>query len=421
MDNLPLSGIKVLDLTLVLAGPTCGRTLAQYGAEVIKIDPDHRIPGLTPWIDVGRGKKSICLNITKKGGLEAFLKLAETADVIIEGFRKGVTDRLGIGYTELKKKNPKIVYASINCFGQSGPWSLRPGFEQNAQAATGIQVRNSGGISYYPRTATYTLNDYGTGLAAAYAVILALIERQKTGKGQRVEAALTYTSANLSGGFHTFNDEYNHKQNTNIVNSGRINRIPADNPGGVRRVGRQPGLKGTNMFNRLYETKNGWLFLSAPISYQEYMMIPIVGYLNNVPEFSHIAELAHTSFAGMSDKDPEEEMYKIFLTQTTEYWINLLHKHGIEAVKNTSSEEIFNDEYNHERKMIMTQDYENWGTATWSGNPVSINSNEPFNVSPPQFGEHTFDVLKDVGISENEIKNLIESGAIPETVPINLK
>ena len=108
MDNLPLSGIKVLDLTLVLAGPTCGRTLAQYGAEVIKIDPDHRIPGLTPWIDVGRGKKSICLNITKKGGLEAFLKLAETADVIIEGIRKGVTNRLGIGYTELKKKNPAI-------------------------------------------------------------------------------------------------------------------------------------------------------------------------------------------------------------------------------------------------------------------------------------------------------------------------
>ena len=409
MDNLPLSGIKVLDLTLVLAGPTCGRTLAQYGAEVIKIDPDHRIPGLTPWIDVGRGKKSICLNITKKGGLEAFLKLAETADVIIEGFRKGVTDRLGIGYTELKKKNPKIVYASINCFGQSGPWSLRPGFEQNAQAATGIQVRNSGGISYYPRTATYTLNDYGTGLAAAYAVILALIERQKTCKGQRVEAALTYTSANLSGAFHTFRDEYIRKQNPGW------RPTPPALSAGVRL------LKGTNMFNRLYETKNGWLFLSAPISYQVKMMIPMAGYLNNVPEFSHIAELAHTSFAGMNDKDPEEEMYKIFLTQTTEYWINLLHKHGIEAVKNTSSEEIFNDEYNHERKMIMRQDYENWGTVTWSGNPVSINSNEPFNVSPPQFGEHTFDVLKDVGISENEIKNLIESGAIPETVPINLK
>ena len=408
MDNLPLSGIKVLDLTLVLAGPTCGRTLAQYGAEVIKIDPDHRIPGLTPWIDVGRGKKSICLNITKKGGLKAFLKLAETADVIIEGFRKGVTDRLGIGYTELKKKNPKIVYASINCFGQSGPWSLRPGFEQNAQAATGIQVRNSGGISNSPRTATYTLNDYGTGLAAAYAVILALIERQKTGTGQRVEAALTYTSANLSAAFHT-------KQNTNNLPS-KIS---------TKHVGLQPGLKGTNFLNRLYETKNGWIFLSGPINDQniKFFVSPKIDNwcLSEIPEFSHVGLLLYKKNFGGPGNDPEEEMIKIFLTQTTEFWINLLHKHGIEAVKNTSSEEIFNDEYNHERKMIIAQDYENWGTATWSGNPVSINSNQPFNVSPPQFGEHTFDVLKDVGISENEIKNLIESGAIPETIPINLK
>ena len=412
MDNLPLSGIRVLDLTLVLAGPTCGRTLAQYGAEVIKIDPDHRIPGLTPWIDVGRGKKSICLNITKKGGLEAFLKLAETADVIIEGFRKGVTDRLGIGYTELKKKNPKIVYASINCFGQSGPWSLRPGFEQNAQAATGIQVRNSGGISNSPRTATYTLNDYGTGLAAAYAVILALIERQKTGIGQRVEAALTYTSANLSAAFHT-------KQNTNNLPSKISTKQTIRNPKLHSRGYLQPGLKGTNTFNRLYETKNGWIFFSGPIRDQNMRRFPSTTihnwYLSEIPEFSHLGALLYHK------QDAEQEMLKIFLTQTTEYWINLLHKHGIEAVKNTSSEEIFNDEYNHERKMIMAQHYENWGTATWSGNPVSINSNEPFNVSPPQFGEHTFDVLKDVGISENEIKTLIESGAIPETVPINLK
>ena len=416
MDNLPLSGIKVLDLTLVLAGPTCGRTLAQSGAEVIKIDPDHRIPGLTPWIDVGRGKKSICLNITKKGGLKAFLKLAETADVIIEGFRKGVTDRLGIGYTELKKKNPKIVYASINCFGQSGPWSLRPGFEQNAQAATGIQVRNSGGISNSPRTATYTLNDYGTGLAAAYAVILALIERQKTGTGQHVEAALTYTSANLSGVFHT-------KQNTKNLPSKISRKYTVSHPKLHSRDYSQPGLKGTNIFNRLYETKNGWIFLSAPIRDQNmrHTASPMIHnwHLSEIPEFSHLGVVLYGG--NKHNEDPEQEMLKIFLTQTTEYWINLLHKHGIEAVKNTSSEEIFNDEYNHERKMIMTQDYENWGTATWSGNPVSINSNEPINVSPPQFGEHTFDVLKDVGISENEIKNLIESGAIPETVPINLK
>ena len=123
MTNLPLAGIRVLDLCIVLAGPTCGRTLAQYGAEVIKIDPEHRPPQLTPWLDVGRGKRSIALNISTPEGLDTFLKLVDSADVILEGFRKGVTDRLGIGYEQVRAKNPGIVYTSINCFGRSGPVS----------------------------------------------------------------------------------------------------------------------------------------------------------------------------------------------------------------------------------------------------------------------------------------------------------
>ena len=113
-ESPPLKGIRVLYLCIVLAGPTCGRTLAQYGAEVIKIDPDHRLPQLTPWLDVGRGKRSISLNLNKPGGIEAFLKLADSADVIIEGFRKGVADRLGIGYERLSKRNPSHIYGSIN-------------------------------------------------------------------------------------------------------------------------------------------------------------------------------------------------------------------------------------------------------------------------------------------------------------------
>ena len=128
MTNYPLNDITVLDLCIVLAGPTCGRTLAQYGANVIKIDPQSRPPQLTPWIDVGRGKKSIVLDLTKSGGLNAFLTLVESADVVLEGFRRGVADRLGIGYDSLKQLNPGLVYGSINCFGQEGPWRLRPEF-----------------------------------------------------------------------------------------------------------------------------------------------------------------------------------------------------------------------------------------------------------------------------------------------------
>ena len=122
-----LNGIRVLDMCIILAGPTCGRTLGEYGADVIKIDPEHRKPALTPWLEVGRAKRSICLNITKPGGLDVFYRLLETADVVLEGFRKGVADRLGVGYQQLRERNPGIVYVSINAFGQDGPWAMRPG------------------------------------------------------------------------------------------------------------------------------------------------------------------------------------------------------------------------------------------------------------------------------------------------------
>ena len=192
-----LKGIRVLDMCIVLAGPTCGRTLAEYGADVIKIDPEHRQPGLTPWLEVGRGKRSICLNITKPAGLDAFYRLVETSDVVLEGFRKGVADRLGVGYEQLKRRKPGLIYVSINAFGQQGPWAVRPGFDQNAQAATGMQVRN-GGRDGVPAPPPYTFNDYGTGLMAAYGVIMALLERERTGKGQRVETALSYTASTFS-------------------------------------------------------------------------------------------------------------------------------------------------------------------------------------------------------------------------------
>ena len=231
MNKLPLEGVTVLDLCIVLAGPTCGRTLAQYGANVIKIDPDFRPPQLTPWLDVGRGKQSITLNLRKPEGLDTFLKMASQADVVLEGFRKGVTDKLGIGYQTLKNLNPKIIYGSINCFGQEGPWQMRPGFEQNAQAATGIQLRNAGVSDpqqqQRPRPATFPLNDYGTGISAAYAVMLALLDREKTGKGQKIEAALSYTSATITGPHHV------------------------DYPGYRRRDTGGPGKRGIDSLNQL--------------------------------------------------------------------------------------------------------------------------------------------------------------------------
>jgi len=386
-NELPLQGIKVLDLCIVLAGPTCGRTLSQYGAEVIKIDPEHRPPQLTPWLDVGRGKKSICLNIKKPGGLEAFLELAKTADVVIEGFRKGVTERLGIGYDALKRLNPGIIYGSINCFGQDGPWSLRPGFEQNAQAATGIQIRN-GGIDGKPRPATYTLNDYGTGLAAAYAVMLALLERQNTGKGQRVDASLSQTSAMISGPLHT-----------------KYEGLNPSNHGG-------PGIRGTSIANRLYEVSDGWIFLSAVRD----------------EEWSRLRAIKEFAFLDISPAEHQhEEMERLFTTNNSEYWLSLLSASDVPAVMHMSTDDVYADDLNRRRGIIIdnpeitTSNYPEWGHVAWAGNPITISTTGKSEVYPRAFGEDTIDVLLSAGLSQESINDLISNGAIPETLPIGLQ
>ena len=400
--NSPLGGVRVLDLCVVLAGPTCGRTLAQYGAEVIKVDPAHRLPQLTPWMDVGRGKRSISLNLMKPGGLETFLQLADSADVILEGFRKGVADRLGIGYESLKKRNPGIVYGSINCFGQTGPWQMRPGFEQNAQAATGIQLRNAGvsdttaSDTTRPRPATFTLNDYGTGISAAFAVMLALLERKKTGLGQKIEAALSYTSALITGPYHV---DYEGFQREDI--------------GG-------PGVRGTGALNRLYECSDGWLLLSVSGNI-ELDALKATPYFSGIPEFPSC-----------------DDLRPIFRQKSTAEWETILEKAGVPAVRNTSTEELHADPSNRKRHLVCTRNYHpvsntesinqegfqgdpTWGHATWPGNSVNMSDSTLVDVQPPLFGADTDDILMEMGLSQDDLIKLRSAGAIPADLPIPLR
>ncbi len=398
MTNLPLTGIRVLDLCIVLAGPTCGRTLAQYGAEVIKIDPEHRPPQLTPWLDVGRGKRSIALNISTTDGLNTFLKLVDSADVILEGFRKGVADRLGIGYRQLRARNAGIVYASINCFGRSGPWELRPGFEQNAQAATGVQLRNSGGKGQ-PRPATFTLNDYGTGIAAASGVMMALLEREKTGKGQHVEAALSHTSATFSGPYHITHETY------------------------VREDVGGPGLRGLSALNGLYESSDSWVFLNASLTEQWLSFC-------NLAKFSEIASIEVFSTEALRSKNDvmlRKKLEPIFLSESTAYWVNVMRSAGIPLVKNMTAAEIHEDEYNHIRGLIQGEDYSDsqnpkssWGNTTWAGNPVIMSKTPLQDVSPSTFGADTVAVLEELGLKIEEIDQLRKIGVIPKHLPINI-
>ena len=235
--DFPLAGLKVLDLCIILAGPTCGRSLAELGADVIKIDDPSRGSVLYHH-DINRGKRSILIDLKTPGGLDVFWQLVDDADVIVQNYRSGVVEQLGIDYESIKARKPNVIYVSLNAFGDQGPWEYQPGYEEVVQALTGMQTRFGGNDR--PILWPYgVVNDYGTGFAGAFGVVLALIVKASTGKGQHVTSALARTAGTL--------------QSAHLIDYAEKKW---DEPTG-------PYSRGASGFQRLYQCADGWLFLGA--------------------------------------------------------------------------------------------------------------------------------------------------------------
>ena len=176
----------MLDLCVALAGPTCGRLLLEFGADVLKISAPHQ--GVGGYLN--RGKRSLLLDLDSFDAQRVFWKLIEDADVVLENLSPGTADRLGIGYQEVKARRPDIVYTSLSCYGHFGPWTSRRGWERQGQAVTGIMERPAKCPRY---SGPYNLADIGTGVMGAFATCLAIYHRFRTGRGQRAFASLAQT------------------------------------------------------------------------------------------------------------------------------------------------------------------------------------------------------------------------------------
>jgi crotonobetainyl-CoA:carnitine CoA-transferase CaiB-like acyl-CoA transferase len=193
--NAPLRGLRVVDFCIILAGPTCGRTLAELGADVIKIDSPGRDVSPYGWLDVNRGKRSVLADLKTPGGMKLARELIAEADVVLENFRSGKLAERGLGYEAVCAIRPDIIYASMNAFDYGGSWTRRAGWEHNAQAASGMQVaRQADGR---PRAVPVPVNDYATGLLAALGVLLAVLRRDLTGVPAHVSASLARTATYL--------------------------------------------------------------------------------------------------------------------------------------------------------------------------------------------------------------------------------
>jgi len=365
-----LEGVRVLDLCIVLAGPTCGRTLAEYGADVIKIEAPGRMQPPAFHGDVNRGKRSIVIDLKTPEGQEAFWSLVETADVVVQNFRKGVADKLGVGYEQVRARRPDIIYGSLNTYGHVGPFAGRAGHEQIAQAATGMQdrYRRPDGM---PETQKYAVNDYGTGYMGAFGVALALLHRRKTGEGQHIDAALAYTATVLQSPFL-------------IDYAGKT----WDEPRGQESIGAGP-------LQRAYRANNGWLFIGA----RDAAALDAV---------EGLAGVGSTQGAAL-----ESVLEERFATASVEEWVSRLTAADVGAHHVVSStDELMELPWAIDHGLSITRDHEVLGKVTSIG-PAARLSRTPVRPGPvaPVLGQHSREILGEAGLGDRA-EALIASGGV---------
>lgn len=364
-----LDGVRVLDLCIVLAGPTCGRTLAEFGADVIKIDSPSRASQEGFHNEINRGKRSLILDLKMLDGMEVFWHLVDTADVVLQNFRRGVADRLGIGYEAVRARKPNIVYASLNAYGQLGPLAGRPGHEQIAQAATGMQERFGG--EGRPVTAPFAANDYGTGYMGAFAVALALLHRQRTGEGQHVDTALAYTATMLQ---------------SSVIQSFAGKQW--DEPRGQGQVGSGP-------LDRCYEATDGWFYLGARRA--------------DLAVCPEVADLV-----GVADNELGPLLEERFRGHPVDEWVAILTNAGIGAhtvVPDVTA--LIDDPWLISHGLLATREHDRIGPVTTTGPTPRMSKTPPDIGHPaPVPGAHTEEILAGIGM-RSELDRLRREGAIP--------
>lgn len=380
-----LHGVRVLDLCIVLAGPTCGRTLAEYGADVIKIDDPARPYDPAGSLDVNRGKRSILLDLKTDAGRAVFLKLLDTADVVVENYRKGSLAKLGLDYESLRQHKPDLIYASLNAYGYDGPWSERPGWEQLAQATSGIQVRR-GGRDDAPLLMPYPVNDYGTGMMGAFAVALALHHRNRTGQGQSVDSGLALTAALLQSPYFL------------------------DYPGYRRADPEGRDLRGFSALSRLYEAADGWLYVHCPDDAARRSLFSLA-------EFQHL--VGHPELADPDNSPPAQdgvlaaELVAIFRQNTRAYWLERLNSAGVCAIENAGISDFRNQPQTREAGLIVTRDHPGRGNADHLGNTARLSRTSMRLGRPtPVLGADADEILAEAGYSQAEVAAFRNDGVV---------
>jgi formyl-CoA transferase len=379
--SLPLAPYTVIDLTRARSGPTCVRQLAEMGAKVIKVESREQDDFTRDEFDfqnLHRNKRSITLDLKHPKGVEVLKRLAAKADVVVENFRPDVKHRLGIDYEALSAVNPRIVYASISGFGQSGPYRDRPGYDQIAQGLGGL-MSVTGLPGQGPVRVGIPVADLTAGMFLAHGVLVALLERERSGKGQWVHTSLLEAMVRMLD-----------FQTTRWLIGKEIppqagNDHPTGIPTGVFKTAdgyMNIAASGQHMYRRLCEALD---------------VKPLV----DDPRFKTPQDRSKNRAACNA------ELEKATVTKTSAEWVEILNKAGVPCGPILDVKQVFEDEQIKHLKLAVEIDHPRLGKQTVQNLPVTL-SRTPGKVvsASPDLGQHNDEVLGELGYSKAEIEAL---------------
>ena len=389
-----LSGIRVLDVTQVMAGPFSAMILADLGADVIKVEPPagdstRQMPGAagsdTPSFNaVNRGKRGIVIDLKTREGREVFSRLASSIDIVIENYRPGVMAALGLDYETLSRSNPGLVYASISGYGQTGPASRKGGFDLIAQGVSGI-MSVTGAPEGPPAKAGVPLTDLGAGLFAVIGILAALRHRERTGVGQRVDTSLVDAGVALSVWEAV---EY------------------------FSGIGMPTALGSAHRMNAPYQAfrcTDGYITIGAA---NERLFRRLCEILEH-PEWAAMPEFADNASRVRNRAALAERIEAITARRARAEWLRIFDEAEIPCGPINNYAEVFADPQVRAREMVVETDHPTLGPQRMLGSPIKLSATpaDPTRRAP-LLGEHTGEVLREHGVSDEEMAALRQVGAI---------
>ncbi len=389
---LPLSRFTVLDLTRVRSGPTCVRQLADWGANVIKIEAPEAVDtggdlgGARHGSDfqlLHRNKRAITINLKHPDGLALFRRLVEKADVVVENYRPDVKDRLGIDYASLAKINPRIVLGSISGFGQTGPYGKRPGFDQIAQGMGGL-MSVTGLPGQGPVRAGIPVADLTAGLYCALGIMVALLEREATGKGRWVHVSLLEAMVAMMD-----------FQATRWTMDGQVPRQAGnDHP--------------TTVPTGLFRTSDGVVNLAAGGAEMWRRIVETLG----IEEQARDPDMATEEARSGHREKVNALLQSVLETKTSAEWVAALNKAGVPCGPVYTMDQVFADEQIRHLGMAWPVQHPTLGEVTLVRSPMTLEGTAPPRRPTPERGEHTDQVLAEFGVGAEELAALRAKGAV---------